>query len=76
MTLKISALEVHPVRDMGDHATIANSDAEADFFGLFGLVEGEVNDFYIAVGDYPDRSSAELARELLDNKKCSLPPQL
>ena len=74
MTLKISRIEIHGVKDRGDSAEVVKDD-DADFFGLYGLVEGEVNDCYIALGDFSDRSAAEIAKDLLDNKKCSLPPQ-
>jgi hypothetical protein len=66
--MQISEIEVHPIKDYGDRASICR-DADADFFGLFGLVEGDVNGFYIALGDFASRDTAELAKELLDNKK-------
>jgi hypothetical protein len=75
MTLSISSIEVLPVIDKGDCAFIAGADDDADFFGLFGWVEGEVNGFYIAIGDFAQRCDAELVKELLDNKSKGIPPK-
>jgi hypothetical protein len=66
--MKIHELEVHGVKDMGHHAEVVEDD-NADWFGLFGLVKGEVNDFYYPIGDFNDRSSAELAKDFLDKRQ-------
>jgi hypothetical protein len=75
--LEFDVLEVHPIKDHGDHAEVVGDDADADFFGLYGLVSGDANTFYIPVGDFSTRDAAELTKELLmDNKKkSSLPSQ-
>jgi len=73
MTLSICKIEVHGIKENGDMSAVVR-DKDADFFGLFGLVEGEVNSFYVAIGDFPDRGAAELVRDLLDNKSKGIPP--
>lgn len=71
----ISEFEIYPIKDAGDTASLALRDEDADYFSLFGRVDGEVNDFYVCIGDYPSRSAAELTKDLLDNKKQGLPQQ-
>jgi len=70
MTLQISVLEIYGVKEIGDEAVVVNDD-KADYFCLYGLVEGEANGFYVPIGDYIDRSLAELVKDMLDNKKHS-----
>lgn len=65
MTPSISSFEVHPVKDKGNEAMIVGNDEDADFFGLFGLVTGKANSYYVPLGDFADRLTAELAVELL-----------
>ena len=76
MTDKVGfdVIEVHPIKDHGDRAEVVR-DRDADFFGLFGRVGGELNGIYLPIGEHANRSGAELAKELIDNKKRGLSPQ-
>lgn len=71
--MTITEFEIYPVKDFGETAALAARDEDADYFSLFGRVDGEANDFYVCIGDYPSRGAAELTKELLDNKKQGLP---
>jgi hypothetical protein len=70
---KFVELEIYPIREDGDQAFLADSDADADYFGLFGRISGEQNDFYVCIGDYKRRHDAELTKVLLDKNKTGLP---
>ena len=56
--------EVHPVRESGGNQAQVVSDAEADFWSVYG----KVDNFYCAIGDYESREIAELVAEMLDKK--------
>lgn len=62
--------EVHPVRELGGNQAQIVSDAEADFWSVYG----KVDNFYCAVGDFDTREEAEQAATMLD-KNHGLPPQ-
>lgn len=70
---KFVDLEIYPIRDEGDQAFLAASDADADYFGLYGRISGDRNDFYVCIGDYARRHDAELTKTFLDNNKTGLP---
>lgn len=73
--LKFDAIEVHPIRDYGEWAEVIDDDGQADFFGIFGRIDGD-NGCYVPIGDSDSREAAELIAELLDNnKKGGLPQQ-
>lgn len=74
--MTITEFEIFPIKDFGETASLANNDAEADYFSLFGRVDGKANDFYVCIGDYKTRIEAELISELLDNNKKLGLPQL
>ncbi len=61
--MKFVSLEVQPVIECGEHCQVADDDADADFFSLYGRDE---NGFAYCIGDFSSRSGAERIKAALD----------
>ena len=62
---RFDELEIYPIKQMGDEAVVVSRDEDAQFFTLYGLVNGDTRGYYVPIGDYPTRADADLIRGYL-----------
>ena len=71
MLTYFDSYEVHGVQDVGTNAAKVVPDAEADYWSIYGKMNG----LFTCVGDFDTRDGAELVADMLNNKNLGLPPQ-